>query len=277
MAEKDDGETQKEKSIYKEILDWSKDRPKWQRDALRRIVQSPIGDEDADEILLLCKQENGLESLSTASLTPVPLAAQHLPSTDPLEDDVVLTGMNDIQNVNAIGSNGLSFSPVGLNIIYGENGAGKSGYARVLKNACRARGSKPVVWPNAFKPSPSGLPSARIDYVEGGASKEFAWAEDASCPPELSRISVFDSKCAPVYITKDNEVAYLPCGLDILPSLARLCDDIRARLKKESALLMDSQLNGLPEELKITGTAIWLRNLSHATAQSDVAAETLFS
>ena len=46
-------------------------------------------------------------------------------------------------NVNALAENQeLPFSPQGMTIIYGNNGAGKSGYVKILKAACRARGTK---------------------------------------------------------------------------------------------------------------------------------------
>ncbi len=39
------------------ILEWSEDRPQWQRDALRRVVQqSSISDQDIEELTELCKQ-----------------------------------------------------------------------------------------------------------------------------------------------------------------------------------------------------------------------------
>ena len=37
-----------------------------------------------------------------------------------------------------------------MTIVYGDNGTGKSGYARVLKKTCRARGAPPVIRANAF-------------------------------------------------------------------------------------------------------------------------------
>jgi hypothetical protein len=47
-------------TVLEAILDWSTDRPLWQRDALRRIVASGTPTEAAlAELLALCKKERG--------------------------------------------------------------------------------------------------------------------------------------------------------------------------------------------------------------------------
>lgn len=48
-------------SVLGEILEWSKDRPPWQRDALRRLVTGvEITDAVIDELKELCKLHHGL-------------------------------------------------------------------------------------------------------------------------------------------------------------------------------------------------------------------------
>ncbi|MCR6624774.1 MAG: hypothetical protein NVV67_00465 [Pseudoxanthomonas sp.] len=45
------------KTVLETILDWSKDRPLWQRDALRRIIANGrLTDADIGELVDLCKQ-----------------------------------------------------------------------------------------------------------------------------------------------------------------------------------------------------------------------------
>ena len=45
------------KTVLEIILDWSKDRPAWQRDALRRIVQAQkLIEVDVEELSALCKR-----------------------------------------------------------------------------------------------------------------------------------------------------------------------------------------------------------------------------
>ena len=49
------------------------------------------------------------------------------------------------KGVNALAEDQtLKFAP-GLTIVYGDNGAGKTGYIRILKQACRARGQEEIL------------------------------------------------------------------------------------------------------------------------------------
>src|SRR3546814_10309031 len=53
------------KTVLETILDWSADRPLWQRDALRRIVTGGTPDDDGvKDILALCKKEHGAEGIA---------------------------------------------------------------------------------------------------------------------------------------------------------------------------------------------------------------------
>lgn len=48
--------------VLGEILDWSKDHPHWQRDALRRLVLGgDLQDADFDALTGICKSAHGLE------------------------------------------------------------------------------------------------------------------------------------------------------------------------------------------------------------------------
>ena len=48
-------------TVLHEILDWSTDRPLWQRDALRRlVVGGELSDEDLQTLAEICKAGYGL-------------------------------------------------------------------------------------------------------------------------------------------------------------------------------------------------------------------------
>lgn len=67
-------------SVLKEVLKWSADRPAWQRDALRRLVET--GEIVADDIPLLaeiCKSSYGLVEPNPGN----PLTAHHLSCSNP--------------------------------------------------------------------------------------------------------------------------------------------------------------------------------------------------
>jgi len=122
-----------------------------------------------------------------------------------------------------------------MSVIYGGNGSGKSGYVRVMKQACRCRDQSERVYPNANDvASARKKPTARFKIENNGSNHKIDWQQD--CVPDelLSSISVFDSRCARSYLTAEQDVAYLPYGLDIVENMARdVIPELDQRLSAE--------------------------------------------
>src|ERR1700730_18475205 len=88
------------KTVLEIILEWSRDRPEWQRDALRRIVQSQrLTDTDITELAALCKAGRAGNS-SAAGLTAQPFNASHLPANPGAGASVSLMAVKDVSAVN---------------------------------------------------------------------------------------------------------------------------------------------------------------------------------
>jgi wobble nucleotide-excising tRNase len=119
-----------------------------------------------------------------------------------------------LKNVNAIPDGSiLKFGHQGLTVVYGENGSGKSGYARVLKRACSARDTKESLLPNAFGDD-AGPASAQISVtIKDGLDQTVLWMDGQESSPLLSNICVFDSRCARVIVDENNE-AHITCRME---------------------------------------------------------------
>lgn len=150
------------------ILAWSVDSPGWQRDALRRLAtQAALEPAEIDELASICKGDK----------PAVPLEAEHLRGPNRDQGEVYLRQVHGVRHVNALASDQkLTLHRVGLTIIYGDNGSGKSGYARILKKVCRARmpGRGEEIGPDIYDAAP-GTPSATIEYAVGGQNRTCAW------------------------------------------------------------------------------------------------------
>lgn len=223
-------------ALLNEIVRWTESLPAWQRDACRRLLQKEEGlsDDDYRELYALLKYENGAEDIITVAA--VPLRQKHLPAGTISGVTVVLSALRNLKDVNRIPQDSvLNFSEDGMTVVYGGNGSGKSGYARVMKSACRARGQSDPVHPNANDPAAdSAVPTATFDIKVSGTAEEIVWTRNDETPPRLARLSFFDSKCARSYITEENDVAYLPYGLDIVENLANsVLPNLSAMLESE--------------------------------------------
>jgi len=228
------------KSPLHEILKWSINRPEWQRDALRRIVEKgDIDNADILELERICRSKLKIDAVKPVPIACAPLAAAHLPPAPGGAQSVSLVSIGELKNVNRLPSgSAIPFGPdVGLTVVYGDNGAGKSSYARVIKKACRARGIPPNITANAFVSAAATKPvSAVIVFRLGGADIPVSWTNGVVADSRLANVFVFDSFCAEHYVSNDSAAAFTPYGLDVLPTLSRVCDALGGRLKADVAV-----------------------------------------
>ena len=220
-------------NVLKEILEWSQSRPEWQRDALRRLVsKGELDDSDISALANLCKSRHGLGDRET----PVPLNADHLPKSGAETKPVLLQSLTHHAGVNALAQDQtIQFGP-SLTVVYGANAAGKSGYTRILKRACRARGAEEILG-NVVSGTAPGRPSATIKFTANEKSRDHLWDDDQLPDPILSRVSVFDHHCASVYVTQQTDVAFRPLGLDLFDKLSAACEAVKKTLENEREAL----------------------------------------
>ena len=226
-----------EKTVLETILEWSQDRPLWQRDALRRIVaKGRLDADDHRELTGLCKQGRGGKG---SALKAVPLEKAHLPANPGASEAVSLIAVADVKGVNKLAAGQtLTFEENGITIVYGDNGAGKSGYARILKRACRARYAGKIE-PNVYDPQMAPQPATAMVTCSVGGKAQLAekWEDGEHPHAVLSAVSVFDSDCAAVHLKEKNEVAFRPFGLDVPDELANACQSVKDALSAEQAVL----------------------------------------
>ncbi len=262
--------------VYSDILTWSKTIPVWQRDALRRLLNDSLSQTDYDELVDLCLVENGIESQLPSPLSSIPLSEDHLPVRDVITGPVTLTSIHHATNVNKLDpSSMLQFNPAGLTVIYGMNGSGKSGYSRILKQVCRSRHSDVRVYPNVYDAATATVPSAIIDYQNGALPSSCSWCHGQPSDPALSSVTVFDSRCAQVYVTHSNEVAYRPFGLDILDKLAATVDELKRTITSlANSVVVDVVIP--PDKIKQHLASSGLLPINHSTDMKRVHASARF-
>ena len=220
-------------TVLDEILEWSSSLPEaWLRDALRRlVVQQSLAAADLDEVFELFKFEAGLRK-DAPEKAAVPLEACHLPNRT-VGGSVAITRIGPVFGVNALAAGEtIDLEPRGLNIVYGRNASGKSGYSRVLKKACRARDSEERLLGNVFSQSPEVDQRAEFTLLVGSRQETVTWTPE-NAPDETASVAVFDSRCARLYLDKAGDVACMPYGMDVLQDLCDAMDELGSRLDRE--------------------------------------------
>ena len=206
-----------------DLLTWASGLPMWQRDALRRIAEAgSLSGDDIQEIRRNLYIVHGLMEGASSGLRP--LEADHIPVEKTAGPRTILHSISDIRNANRLAEGQkLPFAIDGITLIYGDNGSGKSGYCRIAKKLCRARADDPILG-NVFADSVRASATAKLTFqVEGSDIQETDWQDGQPAPDATSRISVFDSRSAALYVDQENRIEFLPDMVEIVRQLGQLC------------------------------------------------------
>lgn len=232
-----------------DIVSWSESRCVWQRDALRRLCQSAeLTPADIVELVEICKG---------AADKAQPISHDHVRDPDASTKKVELKSIYSVENVNALAADQkLQFSANGITVVYGDNGSGKSGYTRILKQVCRARDPKTAtILPNIYGTQTQPL-KAQVQFVAAGQNQSTEWIKDQTMERLLSSVSVFDSSTANIHVDATNDVAYVPFPMALLSNLAEACKSIKSALQAEIDALTAQTPNTLKALKCQPGTAV---------------------
>jgi len=215
--------------MAKDLMGWAAEQPNWVKDSLRRIAVAAdhfLEPEDADCIL-----DNVRAAAGTGS-SPHPMTAidaSHLGGGSGDARRAVLAQLGPVQNIDRLaGGQKLRMAGLGITLVYGENGSGKSGYTRIAKRLCRSLTSDQLRG-NVFDAG-GGPMRVQVRYQVGDdAVTEFDWDPATPPPSQLRQISVFDSHNARLYVDSGNRIAYLPRELAILEHHGELCQRMATR------------------------------------------------
>ncbi|MBS1848154.1 MAG: AAA family ATPase, partial [Actinobacteria bacterium] len=147
-------------TIEDDVREWAATRPLWQQEVLAELAD---GREFTDADL-----ESLADRVAAATGTATAAGSSTLSIRHGTADQVQLVELGSLNCVNAlIDGETLTFGGDGLTIIYGDNGSGKSGYARLLKNMIKTRHEE-VVLANVFEDG-GDTPSAELVYTISGS------------------------------------------------------------------------------------------------------------
>lgn len=223
-----------QKTIWDELNEWGKKLEDWQRFIVSHAVRDGIlTDDRVDEAFQLFLRNNALD-FGNEELPDIPMSVTGRPDTSEISP-LILKEMRALRNVNAIPeTSSLTFGP-GLTVIYGHNGAGKSGFARVLSAACFGR-SDINIFPNIYAEEAPDTPATAEFLINKGEEKnEIITFKAGDEHADLRRFSVFDSSIARLRLGKEDKLGFQPAGFDVFDELIRVVGLI---IKKLDALII---------------------------------------
>jgi hypothetical protein len=216
--------------VARRILTWADSLELWQRDLLRRVATGKVSETDLREVAAILLSENGAPHA-------VPLTLDDLPVDGDDDEAVVIHEIGSLDNVNAlVGRQRLRFEP-GLNVVYGNNGVGKSGYVRLLRKVCRSIADVDLL-PDAY--GDEDRAQSAVIVAERGGTTTTTTVDLAKQPDRfLSAVRAFDSECAAAYVERGNAIEHTPEPLGMISRCVdaqeRLSEMLRARIDELTA------------------------------------------
>lgn len=213
-------------TVWQALEAWANTLMPWQR----RIISLALDHSKLNEEEVTSVYADLLTPPAETLLTIPESASATEPVTVPLRLDRIdkLTGINALPDGAS-----LTFGP-GLTVVFGRNGVGKTGFARVLANACFSR-SKTDILPNIHVPGTPAACSAQFHISlndTAAAPIPFPQSEEIAV---LQRITFFDSFVAKQHVSQATSFEFRPRGFDIFTEMARVYAVLTRRLDADIA------------------------------------------
>ena len=256
-------------AVQGELYTWLTAQPLWQQDLARRLVAHTqlVGDEYDDALRMV---QRAFGALAEGESAPAPRAIEldDLPLGTSSRESPRLVGFGSMRGVGAVAANQeLTFEPNGLTLIYGPNAAGKTTYVRGLKRVCRTVDRDAEVRGNVFSGPPAGAPpSAKVELLVRGERRAQQVNLNEPADLGLQAISVFDARCAELYVDAENAVAYVPSALLVLTRLASTQDRMRHNITTQIAALE----GGCPVFSELTNSTRAKARIEGLSARTDL-------
>ena len=210
-------------TLNEDLASWLAMRPDWQKDAVARFCRNEAL--SADDVCAIADQ------LIAGTYPTAPnVEAADIPGSTAAGDPVSLVKVSGVEGINALATGQtLSFGAAGLTVAFGNNASGKSGYARLIREAVTARVKDAQLLGDVFSDTDTEQ-SAKLDYKVG--TNDATWDLGETQSIELSRIRFYDEDCGDAYVTTASEANYRPSALTILDQLSEACEAVAAELSR---------------------------------------------
>lgn len=243
-----------------ELIEWINEQPAWVRKATSLYYQQDmITEQDISDLADLCLSGN--DDFKVADLNLISRGSCQCFS---------IRSIRNIKGVNAISSEQpLTFGTKGITVVYGLNGAGKSGYIRILKMAAGAR-CREEIKRNIYSDKKI-IPTADIEVVYSDDSIQTYTCDlrEVGSAEQLRSIDIFDTKLSTVYMTESKEASFEPWIFNLLTTLAKsVSERIKTHLRERKNKYPITEIL-FPEELHGTAAHAQFLSISRNSSIND--------
>lgn len=214
------------------LAEWANGEDEWTRRLVRLVLGGHrLSESDLDTAFQLFLEEKLLRP------RVAPTEGRIAVELDPLDREapLVLTRISDVEGVNALVPGSTIDLNDGLTILFGENGTGKTGYARILKSVANCRTVDDIL-ADINDPAAPKSPSASIEYRLGAETMKLAWQGERGETP-FTRMAVFDTPAVQFHVDDDLAYVYTPASLALFNHVSQGVQAVKQRIDQTIANL----------------------------------------
>jgi len=250
-----------------ELLSWLQQQVPWLQVAADRLLRNgSLSEVDIADLLGLIKASEPTEARPESA---IPITAN-----PPPQAELRLLALGPVEGIDTLNPRSpLGFGTGNLSVVYGHNGAGKSGYSRIIAKAS-GKPQAADLRSSVFEAAPARQ-ACHIHYSIAGVSSVVEWIPPDPLP-DLASIDIFDSSCGRIYLESETEASFVPPELALLADLVAACGRVETVLGAEERALV-SRLPIIPPEHHGTTAALGYRSLRHDWTEEQLASLTLWT
>ena len=238
--------TNGKKEITDFLWDWASNQGQWAMLLTDTIIRTSSNLSDAERKNIFDYFLQNIEIISG-----LPETTLLKPKYEPTANKVEIVSISEVEGVTKLAKNQtITFSP-NITVIYGENGAGKTSYGRIIKSLGFSYDNNNTILNDIF--SDTSTKKAKIIFNSNGINKDFEW-NDEDKHDELSSISVFNENCVKISLD-DRQLLVSPIGFHLFNLISSELD--------EMAKLLSNKVNSFAKSVS------WLSSLNMGTEQYD--------
>lgn len=223
----------RKRELFDFLWEWAESKGNWAKRLLKEILENTNGLSYETRLVIYTnfRKSIGLkENIEEITIKK--------PTCSFSGDHIQLTKLGKITGLNRLSSDSvIDFSP-NLTVIYGENGTGKSGFSRILKDIGFSYEAETKLLPNIYADKTEEM-SAEIDYLCCDEPKQYHWTPIRQ-NNDLKNISVFNSSCVSISLSGNRNLIVTPLGFHLFDLVSKELDKLTKFLNTEKAELITS-------------------------------------
>lgn len=250
-----------DRKIIELVKNWFNKAEDWQKDAFVNLWKGADFETVKNRAYKLALNEHDIE---TTSFSPDISFPKDISKSGENTTNTALVEISDVKGVCALApTKPLKFG-LGLNIVYGENGCGKSSYVKILKKAQDPK-SPISIFGNIYTDGETTKPSANLTFDYDGSKSTDLWSSSSK---KSHPIRIYDTQIAKQFVEEKNEVVYEPKLLLVFSEITTIIEYVKEQVN-DLVLTQTALLVNPPELINSCSKTIEYTKLSNTIDLDD--------